>query len=166
MKTIAKINPGGVSEEESKTYKTRTAVRAVLFNDEGKMAFLYVGRDGYYKLPGGGVDEGESIEEALKREVVEEVGCNIEIGKEVGKVVEYKSHFKILQDSYVFLAKVTGGDCVPKFTDFEKERGFELVWVTFDEAVSLLQNSHPESEEGKFIIERDLKILEEAVASL
>ena len=37
-----------------------------------------------YDLPGGGVEPGENLHEALRREVMEEVGLNISIGKAVG----------------------------------------------------------------------------------
>jgi len=33
----------------------------------------------YYTIPGGGVEEGESIIEAVKRETLEEIGINIEV---------------------------------------------------------------------------------------
>lgn len=36
---------------------------------------------GKYSLPGGGVEMGEDIEEGLKREVLEEIGIDIEIGE-------------------------------------------------------------------------------------
>lgn len=37
-----------------------------------------------YDLPGGGIEPGENLYEALHREVMEEVGLNIAIGKAVG----------------------------------------------------------------------------------
>lgn len=61
----------------------RTIVSALIFSRDGK---LLMGRKdpksgGVYldcwHIPGGGVDEGETFEEALKREVLEEVGIDI-----------------------------------------------------------------------------------------
>ena len=61
-------------------------VMALIKNDEGKIlmqkridpepAWAY----GKWEFPGGGVEWGESTEEALQREMQEEIGCNVEIG--------------------------------------------------------------------------------------
>lgn len=40
-------------------------------------------------LTGGGIDEGESDEEALRREAREEIGFEIEIGEKIGEAIEY-----------------------------------------------------------------------------
>lgn len=37
-----------------------------------------------YDLPGGGIEPGENLHDALRREVMEEVGLKIEIGNSVG----------------------------------------------------------------------------------
>ncbi len=53
-------------------------VGALIFNDEGKI-FLMKSRkwEGKYVVPGGHIELGETIEEALKREVKEETGLEI-----------------------------------------------------------------------------------------
>ena len=58
----------------------RPASYAVIVND-GKILLLDTRSTGKLFLPGGGVDLGESIEEALKREVKEEVGIKVKIVK-------------------------------------------------------------------------------------
>ncbi|MDP2593176.1 MAG: NUDIX domain-containing protein [bacterium] len=166
MKIIATINPGNISPEDAESYTRRTATRAVLFDNEGKIAFLKVGKHNYHKLPGGGVEQGEDFHTGLKREIREEVGCDIEIGEEIGKVVEYKDHFKLLQESYVFFGKIIGEKGEPEFDDFERERGFELLWVSLDEALEVLKTDSPDRPEGQSIIKRERLILEEAQRQL
>lgn len=58
----------------------RVRVAGILIK-EGKMLFIEHGKKGkrYWLLPGGGVDYGESFEEALKREFREEVNLDIEV---------------------------------------------------------------------------------------
>jgi 8-oxo-dGTP pyrophosphatase MutT (NUDIX family) len=62
----------------------RTIVSALLFSNDGKllMGLKDPSKGGVYPdawhIPGGGVEEGETLEQALEREVQEEVGLSIE----------------------------------------------------------------------------------------
>lgn len=56
----------------------RRAVRAIVVRD-GKILLIHRNKFGseYYTLPGGGIDAGETAEQALKREVQEECGFTV-----------------------------------------------------------------------------------------
>jgi 8-oxo-dGTP pyrophosphatase MutT (NUDIX family) len=56
---------------------------AIVLIKNGKVALIERQRAGrtYYVFPGGGVDEGESIEEAAVREAWEELGINVELAR-------------------------------------------------------------------------------------
>lgn len=163
MNLIKIINPENVSEEEVKNYRTREAGRAVVFNNDNKVALLHVTNENYYKLPGGGIEEGEDKIIALYRECQEEIGCNVEIIKEIGSIVEYRKIFTLKQTSYCYLVKVKGEKGSPDFTDSEKEKGFEIVWLNYDKAIKALNESMATSfEGGKYIVPRDLAFLEES----
>ena len=64
--------------------KKRIRAAAIIFIDN-KLITIYREKnvDGelkkYYVIPGGGVEDGETIEYATKREILEEVGINIEL---------------------------------------------------------------------------------------
>lgn len=65
--------------ENIKYEKKVDKVRAIVLNKEGKA--LLVKYAGLYMLPGGKIDKGETEEDALKREVLEESGIEIDIEK-------------------------------------------------------------------------------------
>src|SRR6266542_5275716 len=69
----------------------RNAARAVLCNDQGEVYLLKMSTRNYHKLPGGGVNAGEQLKDALYRELLEEVGCPAEIQDELGEVIEYRN---------------------------------------------------------------------------
>lgn len=161
MKTFLTINPEGIEESQLETYTTRIAARAIVLDNEGRMALMKVGLHNYYKLPGGGVDEGEDIETGLRREIREEVGCDIEIAGEIGKVIEYRGRFSLMQESYNFIARVVGEKGIPELTQQEREQGFEPVWVSPAEALALIQENHPDDSQysARFMVQRDSAIV-------
>lgn len=61
-------------------------VGAVITRD-GLVMCAQRGQDGYlpglWEFPGGKIEQGESKEAALIREITEELGCTIEVGREV-----------------------------------------------------------------------------------
>ena len=59
----------------------------------------------YYTFPGGGLEEGETLEEGLKREIKEEFGIEIEVVK---KLYEMESEV-FNQKEYFFLCKYVSG---------------------------------------------------------
>ena len=68
--------------EESRRYPTRPflGVGALIF-EAGKLLIVERGKDplkGYWSLPGGIVEVGEKLEDAIRREVREETGLEVE----------------------------------------------------------------------------------------
>ncbi|MDP2720699.1 MAG: NUDIX domain-containing protein [bacterium] len=140
------------------TYKVRTAARGVLIY-EGKIALLNVTKKNYHKLPGGGIESGESNEEGFRRELLEETGSNCELMDEAGVTIEYRDQFNLLQISYIYLAKVVGTPGKVNFVHDEIDDGFKLEWVPFNEIESVMNKDNPTDYEGRFISLRDKEIL-------
>jgi len=163
MALLKTINLDGVSAEALKKFRTRQAARAVVFDNDGKIGLLYVAKHNYHKLPGGGVETGEDILECLKRECQEELGCEIEVLVEIGTVVEYRREFLLNQESFCYKAKVQGDKGEPSFTEEETKKGFEVKWVTLNEAIDILENDQPKDYEGGFVRIRDLTFLKKAI---
>ncbi len=150
------------SSDNSENSEFRQASRAIVFDNDGKVALLFVAKHNYHKLPGGGVEEGEELMEALRREVLEEIGCKISVNGEIGKIIEHRDEFNLKQESFCYLAKLEGEKGNPNFTKEETANGFKILWVPLDEAIELVKKDMPDNYEGKFIKARDLCFLEEA----
>jgi 8-oxo-dGTP diphosphatase len=167
MKLIAEIqeqniNPKAPILDESE-FRIREAARAIVLDNEGRVALLHVGRHNFHKLPGGGIDEGENIEQALERELMEEIGCKAKVTAEIGAVTEHRNQFKMIQTSYCFLAQLSGEKGDPDFTEEEIADEFSIVWAdNIQAAIELLEADQPDDYEGKFIKVRDLALLNAA----
>jgi len=62
---------------------------------------------GFWEFPGGTVDAGESKEEALKREIKEELDVDIDVGREVYRLSAETPHSMIT--IYLFECKILRG---------------------------------------------------------
>lgn len=143
-------------------YKERQAARAVLFDKEGRVALIAVTAKNYHKLPGGGIDEGESPAAALRREVTEETGCAIENFRELGTVEEYRNQSAIHQLSHGFAADVAGVQSAPDLVGYEVDHSFRLEWLSIEDAIRTIEETVPKDYDAKFIRLRDLIFLKEA----
>ena len=120
----------------------RTAVRAVI--QRGRDLLLILSANvGDYKFPGGGVNEGETREQALRREVREECGAELShIGEEIGSVVEYDNDTETDCDtfkmtSHYYRCEVTNGFGAQKLDGYERDLGFTPVWIDIEEAIRI-----------------------------
>jgi 8-oxo-dGTP diphosphatase len=148
--------------EHTGDYNLRDAVRAVIFNEKDEISIQFVSKHNYHKIPGGGMEEGETIEESLRREVLEESGCEIEIGEPIGKILEYRNKINELQTNYCFLATTKGEPKKPSYDTEEIEDEFVPTWVNIDEAIRLLEDDKPSTYDSAFIIKRDITFLKKA----
>lgn len=163
MRLLKKFNPEKVSLAVQATYYQRRAVRAVIFDEVGKIALLEVVKEHYHKLPGGGVEGSETDLEALQRECFEEAGCRIRVIGEVGRVVEIRKKFKLKQESLCYLAQVVGLKAKPRFTAKERQDGFTIGWLRPDLGVRALKNDKTADYHGENARRRDLLFLETAL---
>ena len=148
-------------EQFGTSYDLRKSARAILLNEKGEMATQYLKNYTYHKLPGGGVNQGENIEDALKREILEEVGCTCEIVRPLGMTIEYRNKYKLLQISYGFVAQVVGDIGNPQLEADEVEEGHETLWMKPSEVIEKMKDDTPGKFEGHFILEREKAFVEE-----
>ncbi len=69
--------------EAGSSAKFRIAVYALIFEDE-KVLLAHRRDIDWWNLPGGGMEAGETVEEAMRREVLEETGLEVQVGKLIG----------------------------------------------------------------------------------
>ena len=171
---IAQIKDEDIGEKSKpvENYRQRFGARGIVLREDGKIAVFNKALKNEFKLPGGGIDEGEETAEAFKREVFEETGCKIEIIDFLGTIEEIKTQDSFKQMSYVYVGKVIEDTNCLHVTEQEEKEGAKLLWESPEKALELIKDCYdkllPSPCEAdlssvyhtKFIVRRDSKILE------
>jgi ADP-ribose pyrophosphatase YjhB (NUDIX family) len=169
MKILAEISEEslgpGKPEQLGGTYELRKSARAILLDSDKNMATQYLQTYTYHKLPGGGVDDGETVEDALRREVLEEVGCQCEIVRPIGVTIEYRNKYNLLHISYCYVATVIGDIGEPALEEGELEEGQTTLWLPPETVLENMKTDTPQKFEGHFILKREISFLEEFLRS-
>ncbi len=119
------------------TYE-KYSVRGIILRD-GKLA-MQCSREGEYKIPGGGIEAGESYEQALVREVLEETGLHVKPDsiREIGEIQEVRRDIFEKDKKYVchslFYYCEAGTVQEPlHLTASEVAKGYEMKWAAPEE---------------------------------
>ena len=144
----------------------RQAVRAVIVKDE-KVAVQHVtkGFNGeFYMLPGGGIDFGESVNDALVREIAEEAGVKAEVLGELGDILEVQyrpdKDTGLVQLNHGFLCKYVKDLGKTTLTDTEQLKEMKQVWLDIGEAIENVSKGNDNDYTNFFTRQRDVKYLE------
>lgn len=142
---------------------SRDAVRAIIIANN-KIALVKSEKEGFYKFPGGGVEKGETHEQALIRETREETGLIVIPNsiKEFGMIQEIrKSIFgneEIFdQKSYYYFAEVEKEVTKQNLENYEIELGYVLEWADIKDAY-FINMELTKNYQSKFIM-REAEIL-------
>lgn len=99
---------------------------------------------GFWEFPGGKIEQGETPQQALQREIEEEMGALVEVGELIGKV-EYTYPEQLQVTLYCFLCTVHEG--VLKLLEHEnaawldQEHLYDVEWLAAD--IALLDRLKP-----------------------
>ena len=107
----------------------------IILIQEGKLALMERHRQGrhYFAFPGGGVDEGETDEQAAIREAMEELGIEVGIAQKAATILREGR-----RDQVYFLVKCLGGEygtgTGEEFDEVDEENGtYNPVWMPLGE---------------------------------
>lgn len=95
-------------------------------------------------LPGGGVDNGETDDTAIARELQEELGITVKDIHEIGTVVQYRNLLskKYIVNGYVATLDTTGGVTNPQD---DGETQFVMRWLSAEDAKEFVSRSIKET---------------------
>jgi ADP-ribose pyrophosphatase YjhB (NUDIX family) len=138
----------------------KVAVSALVRDDQGRILMIHRTDNGKYSIPGGGLEAGETVSNAVVREVKEETGIDVEVTGMIGvfsdpeHVIEYDDGEVRQEFSICFHARPIGGELRTS------EESKDVKWVIPEELPSfdvhpsislrIARGLHPEGEEPYF----------------
>lgn len=133
-------------EIDTKDYKkngtvfSRPSARSIIIRS-GRIAMVHSLKYDYYKFPGGGIDNGETKEQALIRETLEESGLRVipESIREYGYVHRIQKGEKediFVQDNYYFLCDADDEIGSQDLDDYESDERFTLEFVEPEKVIT------------------------------
>ena len=90
----------------------RIIVRAIVIDDAGNFYFVRADRDDDFgkcvtiETSGGGVEDGEELDGAVKRELLEELGAEVDVITEIGTVSDYYNLIHRHNINHYYLCRV------------------------------------------------------------
>lgn len=144
----------------------RYTARAIIENEEGKLGFLHIKGEDYFgprdhlETVGGGLEEGEYLDDAIRREVKEETGLECKSVELLGSIYDAYNLIKRITFSTFFYCKVEMSSYTKMNRTQEEEILIsEVVWLDTDEALDWLKNRH-DNKVDRLVQQRDLMALE------
>lgn len=139
MKLLQELIHPELTTREGRVLR-RHAARGIVLREE-KILLLFTERYNDFSLPGGGIDEGEEITVALKRELEEETGArDVQVKEHYGFIEEYRPHWKPEYDlmhmtSHFFVCDVAAELADVRMESYEIANGMKPVWVSVFDAM-------------------------------
>ena len=149
-----------LTEEDITEVVIRT--KALIINKDN----IYIGNEsGVFQFPGGHLEENETFDDCLKREILEETGIEIEdseIKRPFLKVTymnkDWPSEGKNRQAEiyyYVIETKKKPNMKKVNYTEREKERNYKVETIPLKDAIRIIKDNIPNNEKNE-VIGRDM----------
>ena len=145
----------------------RQIARAIVIDDEENYYFVRMDRSDAFgavtlvETSGGGVEEGESPEAAIRRELKEELGAEVEILCKLGLVSDYYNLVHRHNLNHYFLCRVKSFGETKLTRDEEEEFHLKKIKLRYEEAVEAYE-AGLNSRLGRLLAQRELPVLRRA----
>jgi 8-oxo-dGTP pyrophosphatase MutT (NUDIX family) len=145
----------------------RNIVRAIVYDDEGYFYFVRADRDDIFakavviETAGGGVEGDENLDKAIKRELSEVLGAEVEVITKIGVVSDYYNLIHRHNVNNYFLCRVVSFGERHLTDDEINKYHLSTLRLTYDEAVAEYERCQ-NSKLGRLIGQRELPILKMA----
>lgn len=132
--------------------RVRIAGRGIVVRD-GKILLSHELNTGVYMSPGGGLEEGESLEECCARELMEETGYEVKPLFQFLRINEFS--FETEYISNYFICEVTG-EGKQTLTKIEIEHGIVPEWVKIEDALAIFGTYNEKAPDVRSLYIREL----------
>lgn len=145
----------------------RNIARAIVYDETGYFYFVRVVRDDDFgkailiETAGGGVEQGENLVTAIKRELKEELGVQVDVVCKIGVVSDYYNLLHRHNINNYYLCKVESFGEKNLTQDEIDSFHLSTLKMTYDEAVREYE-SRANTKLGKLVAKRELTILHRA----
>jgi peptidase E/8-oxo-dGTP pyrophosphatase MutT (NUDIX family) len=142
----------------------RWIARGIVFDEEGNFYFIRAERDDMFgkatmiETPGGGVEKGENLNMAIRRELSEELGAEVDVILKIGVVSDYYNIIHRHNINNYFLCKVKSFGEKHLTEDEIHDFHLSTLKLTFDEAVAEYEKRR-ETPIGRLVANRELPVL-------
>ena len=125
--------------------KVREACRGIVI-DNGRILLTYEVNTDQWFIPGGGLEDKESIQECCVRELAEETGCVVETKEHYLTINEYYEEWLFV--SHYYICEYVG-ETERALTEREMEAGLEPRWIPLNEAIDIFSKHQDYADENE-----------------
>lgn len=145
----------------------RTIVRAIVIDDEGNYYFVRAIRNDSFingtiiETSGGGVENGEDLDVAIKRELLEELGATVEIICKIGVVSDYYNLINRHNINNYYLCKVKSFGKTHMTNEKIDDFHLSTLKLSYEQAIEEYEKCS-NTRLGRLIANRELPVLKRA----
>ncbi len=132
---------------EPKEYIDRPTAKGVILDVDRNVCMYTI--HGRSLFPGGGIEEGETAEQAFVREAKEETGCDIKIVTRLGTALEFRNQPAKKYIVTFFVAEVLGDKGIPTTTQSD-EKDMVIEWLSKERVLAVLENQEKSLPSGVY----------------